>query len=457
MSNTSIPGAHAGEMADFSQTMNASQASKMSAYTNNTEDMSIDPSSAPPTIPLEPDYFSPRIPEPGRKPWAIPVIIMVITAVLAVTIPVVVLVGKEEEHYENNVARHTPPPLPGKKGLTLEELNLLVPGLGEDTLERIKADKLSPQALALDWVKGDPYDWEGYEDSRKLQRYVLSVIFYALGGIGWGEARNLRWNKHHIHECDYNDNGRPTRMQLCDNQEQVVAIDLSKLDTLRGSLPPEIALLPHLHMIDFSMSTGGRDIDFLFQELLAVDRDLSRFFPSLYMIDLSDAEIDGTLPASLGTITSLEHLLIAKNNGLQGSIPTEFGQLSQLQLLSLSENSLTGDIPSELGPLPQLNEFFVNGNNLNEQNVPTSFCQERPNEWKTLITDWCEGVDNCCELRKEKKTKKPREEATNSPTTSTTEETTPAETPTEDEFGTTLQILDEIVSEELQNMTATLP
>ena len=47
--------------------------------------------------------------------------------------------------------------------------------------------------------------------------------------------------------------------------------------------------------------------------------------------------------------------LYLSNSGLSGSIPTEIGDLTNLERLYLHENQLTGEIPSEIGDLINLN------------------------------------------------------------------------------------------------------
>eukprot|EP01018_Ginkgo_biloba_P000390 Gb_07431 [translate_table: standard] len=51
---------------------------------------------------------------------------------------------------------------------------------------------------------------------------------------------------------------------------------------------------------------------------------------------------------------TLEQLSLRSNKGLTGEIPREFGNLKQLQVLTLSQNSLHGNIPPELGRLNSL-------------------------------------------------------------------------------------------------------
>lgn len=64
--------------------------------------------------------------------------------------------------------------------------------------------------------------------------------------------------------------------------------------------------------------------------------------------------LSGTLPASLGNLTSLQSLWLSGNQGLSGSIPPELGSLTSLRILALSGNQLSGSIPSALTNLTNL-------------------------------------------------------------------------------------------------------
>ncbi len=52
------------------------------------------------------------------------------------------------------------------------------------------------------------------------------------------------------------------------------------------------------------------------------------------------------------------------NKGLNGTIPSELGQLDRLKKLRLGSNSLTGGIPTELNSLLRTDEFYLNSNRL---------------------------------------------------------------------------------------------
>ena len=64
-------------------------------------------------------------------------------------------------------------------------------------------------------------------------------------------------------------------------------------------------------------------------------------------LDLSDEDLNGTLPAALGGLSALETLDLSDNE-LTGEIPAEFRRMWGLEEIRLSGNSLTGCIPVAL-------------------------------------------------------------------------------------------------------------
>ena len=73
--------------------------------------------------------------------------------------------------------------------------------------------------------------------------------------------------------------------------------------------------------------------------------------------------LGGTIPAELGTMSSLTHLLLLRT-GLSGPIPEALGDLSNLEWLALYNNNLSGDIPSVLGRLTKLQRLYLHYNGL---------------------------------------------------------------------------------------------
>ena len=76
-----------------------------------------------------------------------------------------------------------------------------------------------------------------------------------------------------------------------------------------------------------------------------------------------EKDLDGTIPAELGDLTELTTLSLS-NNQLTGAIPPELGDLSKLTKLNLSNNRLSGAIPSNLGRLNSLKSLSLSQNEL---------------------------------------------------------------------------------------------
>ena len=80
-------------------------------------------------------------------------------------------------------------------------------------------------------------------------------------------------------------------------------------------------------------------------------------------LDLREMGLTGSIPATLGNLSSLTYLNL-RSNQLTGSIPTELGNLPNLTGLWLYENELTGTIPMELGSLTNLETLNLRSNQL---------------------------------------------------------------------------------------------
>ncbi|MDO5971993.1 immunoglobulin domain-containing protein [Flavivirga aquimarina] len=89
----------------------------------------------------------------------------------------------------------------------------------------------------------------------------------------------------------------------------------------------------------------------------------------LEFLHLSTNQLTGSIPISLGGLIKLKTLWCDENN-LSGTIPSELGNLSNLENLSLLSNQLTGAIPSSLGSLSLLLHFYLSSNQLAGE-IPT--------------------------------------------------------------------------------------
>jgi hypothetical protein len=78
-------------------------------------------------------------------------------------------------------------------------------------------------------------------------------------------------------------------------------------------------------------------------------------------ITLESHYLVGTIPSNIGIFTRLEILDLARNV-LRGSLPGEMGQLGSLLFLDLQDNYLSQQLPSELATLNSLLALYLNGN-----------------------------------------------------------------------------------------------
>ena len=80
-------------------------------------------------------------------------------------------------------------------------------------------------------------------------------------------------------------------------------------------------------------------------------------------IDLGENDLLGTIPSELGNLSNLQNLRLAHNR-LSGPIPVELGNLVKLERLDLGYNRLSRPIPIELGNLANLRYLNLHFNRL---------------------------------------------------------------------------------------------
>jgi len=164
------------------------------------------------------------------------------------------------------------------------------------------------QDHAIQWLlEDDPLQLDVNDPDQRpqlTQRYALAALYFATGGSSWTRG----WlSEGAASECTW-----WGVTCLADNRvESIGASEALRGNNLRGSLPPDIALLESLTFLDLS----------------------------------SNPELRGSLPASIGNIRGLNTLVLA-SCGLAGTLPTSLGSLDQLIRLDLSSNSLTGPFPT---------------------------------------------------------------------------------------------------------------
>ncbi|MEX1196880.1 MAG: hypothetical protein WEB57_03325, partial [Pseudohongiellaceae bacterium] len=83
----------------------------------------------------------------------------------------------------------------------------------------------------------------------------------------------------------------------------------------------------------------------------------------LVRLELSGNNLDGQLPADIGNLTQLSNLNLADNN-LVGQIPVELWDLTSLHWIVLWSNSFEGELPAAVGNLTQLRGLDLGGSQL---------------------------------------------------------------------------------------------
>ena len=88
-------------------------------------------------------------------------------------------------------------------------------------------------------------------------------------------------------------------------------------------------------------------------------------------IVLDDNNLNGPIPPEIGNLTNLEFIYLQRND-LSGNIPKEIGNLTNLYVLYLFNNNLTGEIPPEMGNMENLSLLWLGENDLTGE-IPKEF------------------------------------------------------------------------------------
>ena len=138
---------------------------------------------------------------------------------------------------------------------------------------------------------------------------------------------------------------------ITDENDRVVELDLSE-NELNGTIPSDLGHLTYLEYLDLSKNQLSGTIP----SALGV-------LSNLIELSVWSNELTGPIPPELGRLANLEMLHLG-NNELSGTIPTELGNLDNLEQLGLYSNKMTGAIPVELGNLTNLEWLFLTENRL---------------------------------------------------------------------------------------------
>ncbi|KAL5549699.1 hypothetical protein UlMin_004930 [Ulmus minor] len=97
------------------------------------------------------------------------------------------------------------------------------------------------------------------------------------------------------------------------------------------------------------------------------------YYPSLRVIDLSNNNLTGAIPISMGSLYRLTSLHL-RNNSLSGEIPSSLRNCRRLLVLDLGLNKFVGSIPNWVGiRLPNLMILIIRSNKLTDH-IPLELC-----------------------------------------------------------------------------------
>ncbi|VVA16590.1 PREDICTED: receptor [Prunus dulcis] len=210
----------------------------------------------------------------------------------------------------------------------------------------------------------DMVDFDGFQNLR-----VLSLGYCDLTGqipVWLSKLKNLE-----MLQLGFNQITGPIPSWL-GTLPRLFRIGLSN-NQISGEFPKQLCRLPRLlyepiasqvDKYEFELPVFGRTS---VSPIRAYPSQKFSFFPA--MIDLSNNNISGYIPAEIGQLRLLRELVLDSNN-FSGVIPDQISNLKNLEVLDLCTNHLSGIIPSSLTSLNFLREFNVSYNNL-EGPIPT--------------------------------------------------------------------------------------
>ncbi|XP_022772206.1 probable LRR receptor-like serine/threonine-protein kinase At3g47570 isoform X2 [Durio zibethinus] len=109
-------------------------------------------------------------------------------------------------------------------------------------------------------------------------------------------------------------------------------------------------------------SHGANDLNFLCSLTSAT---------GLELVVINDNSFGGILPECISNLSTALTIFLMEGNNIVGRIPSGFGNLINLEVLSAGQNQLSGSIPSVIGRLQKLRLFYVNNNSISGS-IPTS-------------------------------------------------------------------------------------
>lgn len=211
-------------------------------------------------------------------------------------------------------------------------------------------DWMAPQGRAFQWIVNEDERMVNANDPYLVQRYALAVIFHSTLGDNW-DNDGSHWMTL-LHECYWNKKvkGKFMGVTECDENKKVTRIDLSE-NNLQGSLPTELGLLESLKTVNFDSN-----------------------------------RITGKIPNSITALTNLTSFSV-ESNRLTGKIPSKISELVNIAELKLNHNEFSGSIPASVCALREQSLYLLWADCDDHGHAAAVKCK--------CCTECCDGLDMC--------------------------------------------------------------
>lgn len=219
----------------------------------------------------------------------------------------------------------------------------------------------TPQQKALNWIAfEDDLQLKADEDpvERIAQRYSLAVLYYATNGESW--LRDTGWLTGREHECTWYG-------LECENRQIVESANNQATVTVTEAMVTEMNLEDN--NLDGGLTREIGVFRFLLKMSLYSNKVSSRLpsqigeLADLEYLWIDNNRMGGPLPSEIGRMNSLIQMDIYSNR-FASSIPTTLGQLRNLERFSAYSNLLQGSIPTQIGNMNYLRELFLDSNGI---------------------------------------------------------------------------------------------
>ncbi|XP_076898074.1 leucine-rich repeat receptor protein kinase HPCA1-like [Bidens hawaiensis] len=142
------------------------------------------------------------------------------------------------------------------------------------------------------------------------------------------------------------------------NLESLVYLSLNS-NSFTGRIPPSVGNLKNLVWLDLSTNNLNESLPVSSQTMPGLDN-----LTHAKHFHLGDNQLSGDIPLRLfNSNMKLIHLLL-ENNNLTGTIPSTLGLVTSLTVVRLDKNLLRGSVPSNINNLTNTTEMFLSNNRL---------------------------------------------------------------------------------------------